>query len=78
MSPAPNWRLPGNPVLIDVRHQIVTRVSPSSPLWLRRYAWSIRQRPRLAVRRDRAYLIWQEWRTSCPPAYRAEIYGGAA
>ncbi len=76
-APARNWQLPGAPVLIDVRNQICTRITPSSPLWLRRYAWAIRQAPRLAVRRDRAFLIWQEWRTSCPPAYKSAIYGAA-
>jgi hypothetical protein len=32
-----NWRM-GTPLLIDIDRRIVTRVTPSCPLWLRKYA----------------------------------------
>jgi hypothetical protein len=72
-APAANWRM-GTPLLIDIDRQIVTRVIPSSPLWLRKYAWSIRQHPRLALRRNGAMILWDEWRTSAPPDYRLAIF----
>ena len=72
-----NWDTTGEPLLIDIRRQIVARVTGSQPLWFRRYAWQIRKCPRLAVRQDRAMVLWSDHRTACPPEYRAAVASGA-
>jgi hypothetical protein len=78
-KPARNWALHferRHPMLIDIRNRICTDMLGSQPLWLRRHAWNIRRTPRLYVRTNRAMILWDQWRTACPPAYRPAIYGG--
>ena len=79
MTPAfRNWDTAtrGGPLLIDVRQQIVTRITRSQPFRLRRYAWQIRRFPRLAANRNnRAMILWDEWHTAAPVRYRKRIYG---
>lgn len=73
-EPFPNWHL-GTPLLIDITNQIVTRITGSRPLHFRKYAWSIRRAPRLALSGpNRAMILWEHWRTACPPAYKPRIY----
>lgn len=75
-QPFRNWDTGtrGGPLLIDVRQQIVTRVTRSQPFKLRQYAWTIRRFPRLAAaRNNRAMIVWAEWRTAAPRRYKPEI-----
>lgn len=71
-----NWDY-RTPMLVDVGRQICTRVSARQPLALRRHAWWIRRFPRRALRESRAMILWDDWRTAAPPAYRATLFAAS-